>query len=189
MIIRCSKSYASLICFYIIIYIIMTTKKLKEKVLSVLKTEEFNDLEYKGIETYTLCSIISEIPEFDFYFEELRSDAGEWEWYCYLDYYDDNLHHVVMVDEVYYDNDFEWPEDLADWLVYQHEKVEACRNKLAQLPAAIKALQYINDTANIYLRSVKESPEYFIDWFNQDMIDAFTSIITTTNRILDSNNK
>lgn len=167
----------------------MTTKQLKDKVLSVLKTEEFCDLEYKWMETLTLCSILSEIPEFDFYFEELRSDAWEWEWYCYLDYYDDNLRHVVMVDEIYYENDFEWPEDLADWFICQYEKVETCKNKLAQLPKALYALQNIADTANIYLRSVKESPEYFADWFNQDMIDAFTSIINTTNRILDSNNK
>ena len=75
----------------------------KKKLLEIIKSRKISFS--KPIMIYTISSIMSEYNDkvkncLDFYLEELRSSAGEWEWNCYLDYYDENADAIILIKDV-----------------------------------------------------------------------------------------
>lgn len=72
----------------------------REKLLTIVQDQK---IDYsQNIDIIQIADILLKYWDAWFYIEELRSEAGEWSAYMYLDYYDETIHRIVLVEEIYY---------------------------------------------------------------------------------------
>lgn len=104
----------------------------REKLLEVIKQEDFDYT--KKIDARKIHSIIIDRRnagwcDTDFYIEWLTSDAGEWDMYLYLSYYDESIHHIVLVWWVDFYMSFDDENDIADFIENCYQGVKAMQEK------------------------------------------------------------
>lgn len=98
----------------------------REKLLTIVQDQQ---IDYsQNIDMVRIADILLQYWDVWFYIEQLTSEAGEWGSYMYLDYYDETLHHVIMVEEIYeqlnpeYD-DIHSNDDIVDYILLLEKKV------------------------------------------------------------------
>lgn len=57
------------------------------------------------------------ISRWDFYIEELTAAAWDWESYLYLDYYDNSLNKIILVDEIKTIPEFKSRDELVSYVL------------------------------------------------------------------------
>ena len=66
----------------------------------------------------------------NWYIEELRSDAGRWDAFCYLSCYDENARAIILMKDIWWEFDwFESEDDVADAIMEWDELYKHYHNK------------------------------------------------------------
>ena len=104
----------------------------RERLLQAISEAELNYDE--PITAEELSDILFEYWERGWYLEELRWDAGRWDSFCYLSYYDENARAVILSKDIWREiNWFEDDDDVADFLLELDEIYNYYRKKFLQL--------------------------------------------------------
>ena len=108
----------------------------REKLLEIIKQEDFDYS--KKIDAWKIQSIILNWRngwwcDTDFYIEWLTSDAWEWEMHLYLSYYDESIHHIILVWWVDFYMSFDDENDVADFVEDCYNWVKAMQEKFLVL--------------------------------------------------------
>lgn len=107
----------------------------REKLLTIVQDQQ---IDYsQDIDITQIANILLQYWDVWFYIEELRSEAGEWWAYMYLDYYDETLHHIVMVEEIYYQLSPEYDNihdnlDVVEYILLLEKKVLNLSDKITK---------------------------------------------------------
>lgn len=107
----------------------------KEKLLTIVQDQK---IDYsQDIDITQIADILLQYWYVWFYIEELRSEAGEWSAYMYLDYYDETLNHIVLVEEIYYQLNPEYDNihgnlDVVDYILLLEKKVLNLSDKIKE---------------------------------------------------------
>ena len=105
--------------------------------LEIIK-DAWDNLEFwdwTWIDCIDICNILWEYrdrtdEDARFYIEELTAQAGEGEWFPYLDYYDDTINQVVLARPLEWQERFEDEEDLADFIIWMDLRVKEVQRKI-----------------------------------------------------------
>ena len=108
----------------------------REKLLEIIKEMEFDYS--KKIDAVDVHELILNWRhkgwcDIDFYIEWLTSSAWEWDMSLYLGYYDESIHHIVLIWWVDFYMSFDDENDIADFIEDCYQAVKATKEKLLVL--------------------------------------------------------
>ncbi len=107
----------------------------REKLLTIVQDQK---IDYsQNIDIIQIVDILLLYWDAWFYIEELRSEAGEWSAYMYLDYYDETIHRIVMIEEINYQLNPEYDNihsnlDVVDYILLLEKKVLNLSEKIKE---------------------------------------------------------